>query len=580
MHRALLLCVLGIVLAVSLPAQEPSDPVAQALSQGDLYQSKHKYELALDAYHKADKLSHHSSPNCYLKIALVERKLGDFSSALDDTKRAVKVAGDNKSVAIQAHVLRATLLSQMASKPTDKKLREAEEELHQALALDSVSAIAHLDLGMVLLKQERDPEGIAELNTFISCPGADAVSIAEARRTIANPIRARAPFAPDFSFTTQENQNISNAGVRGKVVLLDFWGTWCPPCRESVPVLRELNKRYAGKPFQLVGISSDDDEDVWKTFIAAQHMDWAEYIDLSRKVQDSFQIDSYPTYIVLDKDGVIRFRQSGFGGSITSMELDEAIGKALKRAPDPKIAAAMAAESQPTAALNTSSSATTIASSPVKPSVSVASISTAGSAKSDTPTAAPSTGIDGWTVSGNIYKNAALGMSFQFPQNWVAATPDVIRARNERTKATALAAVQQHPELLERPNLTIPKTVFYAARRGDWNGQSFGVPSIHIATMPTNADSIELAGFQRTAETLATASGMKIIGSAMEFLVNKHAFARADFDRTVGALHVYQSHIQTIAGDYLLTIDLTAASPEELQQVAASVQSMTITEED
>src|SRR5260370_22260951 len=151
MRRAALSVVL--VLTASLPsvAQESSDPVAQALSQGDLYSSKRKYELALDAYHKADKLSHHSSAPCYLKIASVERKLGDFSSALDDAKKAVKVAGEDKSVAVLAHLLRASLLSQMAGKPTDKKLKEAEDEIRQALAPASANAVPHYNLGFSLL---------------------------------------------------------------------------------------------------------------------------------------------------------------------------------------------------------------------------------------------------------------------------------------------------------------------------------------------------------------------------------------------------------------------------------------------
>jgi tetratricopeptide (TPR) repeat protein len=162
-----------------------------------------KYELALDACHKADKLSHHSSAPCYLKIASVERKLGDFSSALEDAKKAVKVAGEDKSVAVRAHLLRASLLSQMAGKPTDKKLKEAEDEIRQALAQVSGNALAHYNLGFVLLRQERDPEGIAELNAFLAIPGADPETVAEARRMVANPLRARAPFAPDFSFTTR-----------------------------------------------------------------------------------------------------------------------------------------------------------------------------------------------------------------------------------------------------------------------------------------------------------------------------------------------------------------------------------------
>ncbi len=262
MSRAALSVFLAFLFCLPVAAQEASDPVTQALAQGDLFASKRKYELALDAYHKADKLSHHSSAACYLKIASVERKTGDFSSALEDAKRAVKAASDSKFLATQAHLFRATLLSQMAGKPTDKKLKEAEEEIRQALAVDPTSAIAHYDLGFVLLKQERDQEGIAELNNYIGLPGADSATIAEARRFIANPIRARAPFAPVFSFTTLENQKLSNAALRGKVILMDFWGTWCPPCRESVPMLRKLNKKYAGKPFQLVGVSSDNDEDV------------------------------------------------------------------------------------------------------------------------------------------------------------------------------------------------------------------------------------------------------------------------------------------------------------------------------
>ncbi len=81
MARPNLSLFLFLLASLSLAAQESSDPVAQAVSQGDLYSSKRKYELALDAYHKADKLSHHSSAACYLKLASVERKLGDFSSA-------------------------------------------------------------------------------------------------------------------------------------------------------------------------------------------------------------------------------------------------------------------------------------------------------------------------------------------------------------------------------------------------------------------------------------------------------------------------------------------------------------------
>jgi len=564
MARVILSLLLTLLASLSLAAQESSDPVSQALAQGDLYQSKRKYELALDAYHKADKLSHHSSAASYLKLSLVERKLGDFSSALDDAKRALKVAGDNKTAALQAHLVRATLLTQMAGKPTDKKLKEAEEELRQALALDSTNAIAHLDLGMVLLRQERDAEGIPELNTFVSSPNADSRSVAEARLVIANPIRARTPFAPHFSFTTHESQNVSNASLRGKVVLLDFWGTWCPPCRESVPILRDLNKKYAGKPFQLVGISSDNDEDVWKTFIQAQHMDWSEYIDLSDEVLQAFKIESFPTYIVLDKDGVIRFRQSGLG-EYTQGELADAINKAMKRESDPKLAAAAAAEEPPRSVANASSAAP----------------SAGDSGKPATDSSTSLFGIEAFSISGNVYKNDALMLSYEFPRGWIAARPESLHVLNERSEAGAKAAVlQQHPELADTLRFSIPKIVFYASRKGDGDGQRMGLPSLRISATPSRLDSLRLGTFQQMMDHLAVASGLKLFAQASEYIVNKHEFLRADFERSSGGTHVYQSYVQTLSEDYLLTIEIFASSPDELQQVAASLQSMSITDED
>jgi thiol-disulfide isomerase/thioredoxin len=580
--RAILVLFLFLLGSFPVAAQQSSDPITQALAQGDLYFSKRKYDLALDAYHKADKLSHHSSAACYLKLASVERKTGDFSSALDDAKHALKVAGDDKSAALQAHLVRATLLTQLAGKPTDKKLKEAEDELRQALSLDAARAVTHLDLGIVLLKQERDPEGLAELNTFVSSPGVDSASLAEARRMIANPVRARSPFAPDFSFTTHEKQSVSNAALRGKVVLLDFWGTWCPPCRESVPTLRNLNKKFLGKSFQLIGISSDDDEEVWSTFIQAQHMDWSEYIDSSEKVLTAFKIESFPTYIVLDKDGVIRFRQSGFGPA-TELDLEEAINKALKRESDPKLAAAVAAESQPQPATATKSSA---AASPVVPPVAASKTSPAVSVPGnnikldDGPAVAP-VGIEAGNISGNVYKNEGLGLTFQFPQGWTAASAELLHTINERTEAAAKAAIlKQHPELMDSSRISVPKFIFYGSRKGDWDGQHMAIPSIRISAIPSRLDSVTLDAFQHTIVNRIVASGMAIIGTPSEFQVNKHPFVRGDFERSVGALHVYQSYVQTIAGDYLLTIELFASSQEELQQIAASLQSMSITDDE
>jgi hypothetical protein len=146
--------------------------------------------------------------------------------------------------------------------------------------------------------------------------------------------------------------------------------------------------------------------------------------------------------------------------------------------------------------------------------------------------------------------------------------------------ASAKASIlQQHPELANSLNLTVPEIIFYASRKGG-DGQRIDVPSIRISAIPSRLDSLNLDVFQQMVENRATASGTKLAGTASEFHVNKHQFLRADFDRSVGAAHIYQSFVQTIAGDYLLTIEIYAYSSDELKQVAASLQLMSITDDD
>ena len=113
-------------------------------------------------------------------------------------------------------------------------------------------------------------------------------------------------------------------------MLLDFWGTWCPPCVESVPGLRELNKRFAKESsFVMISVSSDGDEDKWKDFIAKEKMVWVQYLDRDRKVQRAFRVSAFPTYILLDADGVIRYRSTGMSFA-KEASLEDAVKKQIK----------------------------------------------------------------------------------------------------------------------------------------------------------------------------------------------------------------------------------------------------------
>ena len=303
--------------------------VAAAYEQGIAFAAQQQFGKAMSAYEKADKLSQHQCAMCLLGMFAIYKRVGDSGDALDVAKKAVKEAGDNKSLAALAHVSRGVLLAQMTSKPKDKKLAEAVSEVREALALDPSNAIEHFDLGVMLMKQEDDADGIAELKTYLASSNQSPVDTKRARELIADP-RALWSSIPDFSFTAFDGTRVSSESLRGKVALLDFWATWCPPCRESVPTLLTLHKKFANQPVEFIGISADNDEQAWRKFVAHHHMDWPDYLDSSGQVQEEFDVDSYPTYIVLDRAGRVRFRQSGFSDLGSFAEIEGAIKKALK----------------------------------------------------------------------------------------------------------------------------------------------------------------------------------------------------------------------------------------------------------
>ena len=116
--------------------------------------------------------------------------------------------------------------------------------------------------------------------------------------------------APDFAVKDIHGHTFK---LKGKVVLLDFWATWCAPCRPMVPKLKEIYKEFKGRDFLLVGISLDQDLEKLEEFIKSNEMIWTQYCDGKRwdnSVAKLYRIigTGIPYFYLIDKKGIIRFK--------------------------------------------------------------------------------------------------------------------------------------------------------------------------------------------------------------------------------------------------------------------------------
>src|ERR1041385_9219915 len=244
---------LGLTLFVSASIEvrqvraQTDDAFQTELAKGNDLVRRRRYEDALKSFKRANDLRDKKSAGGFYGIAQAFEGLESYKNVVERCEHAIEFAGSDAQLQAQAYNLEGIALQTQAAVKDQKKLQDAEAAFRKALALNAPLPIAHFNLGFTLMELGRDAEGAAELKKYIEL-SPDTPKAENAAKLIENPRRAREAYAPDFSITTADGEYISLDDLKGKVVLLDFWGTWCPPCVASVPALRDLQKRFAKEP--------------------------------------------------------------------------------------------------------------------------------------------------------------------------------------------------------------------------------------------------------------------------------------------------------------------------------------------
>lgn len=113
--------------------------------------------------------------------------------------------------------------------------------------------------------------------------------------------------APDISVVSITNgSTLKLSDLRGKVVLLNFWATWCPPCREEIPSMMKLNSFMTGKPFQMVAVSIDEGgKPRIDSFFKETGLFLPTYLDESANSTKSYGVTGVPESFIIDKQGIL-----------------------------------------------------------------------------------------------------------------------------------------------------------------------------------------------------------------------------------------------------------------------------------
>jgi thiol-disulfide isomerase/thioredoxin len=303
-------------------AQTPVDDFQTELQQGKQAAEQSNYAEAAKHFNKANVLRQGKCSECYLWLARMDIGVGSLEPALIKAGKAVATASTPLERA-NAHLYRGLVLARQG------KLAEAENDFKAASTANPACVECRFNLGFVLLKESKDAEGVAVLKT-VAREFAGTPRGTEIQKLIADPSRVRRNYAPEFSARLNTGEEINLDTLRGKVVLLDFWGTWCEPCRISLPLLKDLASKVDPAKVAIVSIDEYDPKPKWENFIQANGMNWAQVYDGDLSLHNAFGVDGFPRYYILSKDGMILTEFKGWKQNGESTIAD-AIALALKQ---------------------------------------------------------------------------------------------------------------------------------------------------------------------------------------------------------------------------------------------------------
>jgi peroxiredoxin len=118
--------------------------------------------------------------------------------------------------------------------------------------------------------------------------------------------------APDFTLKSMTGTNLKLTEQRGKIIVINFWASWCGPCRKEMPVLQKMYDKYQDLGVSVWGVNVEQENQAGRDFLADLNLSFPILFDASNTISAMYQVEAMPTTIIVDRDGLVRYAFKGY----------------------------------------------------------------------------------------------------------------------------------------------------------------------------------------------------------------------------------------------------------------------------
>ena len=148
-------------------------------------------------------------------------------------------------------------------------------------------------------------KGLAVAATFILSTSLAVIVSSQAAELLGQP-------APDFTLKSMAGKNTNLVEQRGNIIVLNFWASWCGPCRKEMPILQEFHHKYTDLGVQVWGVNVEQENQAGRDFIKDIGVNFPIFFDASNTISAAYQVEAMPTTVVIDRSGVVRYVFRGY----------------------------------------------------------------------------------------------------------------------------------------------------------------------------------------------------------------------------------------------------------------------------